>query len=680
MSDLQLAKIFDVATHFYHIAHPLTLSQDEKEGKEVELWDRVAGVVLFILMTPLIVPPCLYLYWASKKVDQIQQEERGDAQQKIEKLASLSLFSKDENKERNQTESDKELVETLLAFKNEKNLGKIQSHINNLKAKGLYNNEVKELFKNEANGEYKAIKERFLQEIETEEEKRERVFLETSLLYDLTCEFPFLSNVGKLVKSGANLNVAIDDKGNTVLHLVKTAEAALALIEAGAVFKENNNGENPLHTCKRKTVMQVYIDKGLIIKNYEAKNKKGEIPLLALLNRLKDLTKRKLSDGFQYREILNKDIEEVKETIELIGIQTLVSQEIIKTTPFLYLLVEIGLPDWLDIFLVKEIGDVSRLVLDEAGETFFENPLQLSVERLINLRKIKSEEINRERLGLKPNFERLKILDEEIKKQELILNKMIAFGIPRDWQLKSYCLQKNVQKFVHHSLVEAREAELLQLILNKTKALINESNWKKYQVENLTDKGVINPFIYSIQKFKKYKGISQEVLGVQKQIITAFLDYGVDLNTCPKLLLSSEASVIRSSALVQAVEADDKDLVEKFFDYRDVSGFQFARFFDLWGNIPLVVENIVGAFGLALDEWIYEVDDVWSSDEEEDDDDDDVYAQRLAVRESIILLFLEKAKEREDEGCMVKVFIQKLSNGSFYSAKKDDPVWKEYLR
>lgn len=82
------ADTWSIAADFNHIAHPLSEpSGIQIDHKEPPLGDRIGGSILFAFSMLLVLPACLYLYWASKKVDRIAELNPGSSAERTDRAA-----------------------------------------------------------------------------------------------------------------------------------------------------------------------------------------------------------------------------------------------------------------------------------------------------------------------------------------------------------------------------------------------------------------------------------------------------------------------------------------------------------------------------------------------------------------------------------------------------------------
>ena len=80
------------------------------------------------------------------------------------------------------------------------------------------------------------------------------------------CETPDLVLLNHLIRQGACASLTVDDRANTLMHLVQNAQAAKILLKAGANYKAKNfYGETPLEKAfkdKRKHIAHLLIEYG----------------------------------------------------------------------------------------------------------------------------------------------------------------------------------------------------------------------------------------------------------------------------------------------------------------------------------------------------------------------------------------------------------------------------------
>lgn len=62
-------QILDLGISYRHISNPLTPTNEELNQEKIPLSDRILGLAIYILFAPTIILPCLFLYWAKRKVE-----------------------------------------------------------------------------------------------------------------------------------------------------------------------------------------------------------------------------------------------------------------------------------------------------------------------------------------------------------------------------------------------------------------------------------------------------------------------------------------------------------------------------------------------------------------------------------------------------------------------------------
>jgi hypothetical protein len=95
LNNLLRVETWSIAADFNHIIHP-SRHPNEAQIKHLapSLADRIGGSILFAFSLLLIVPGCFYLYWASRKVKQIDCLIKGSPEERTIDLAKdAALFS-----------------------------------------------------------------------------------------------------------------------------------------------------------------------------------------------------------------------------------------------------------------------------------------------------------------------------------------------------------------------------------------------------------------------------------------------------------------------------------------------------------------------------------------------------------------------------------------------------------
>lgn len=342
---------WSITADFNHIIHPMDEPTSAQIAhKDPSFWDRLGGCVLLILMTPLIAPVVFYLYWASKKVEKIDEVDKGEVEGRVAELAKLfivdqkidadssmkeevpevkpsqqkagreilnplkdeaknSTASSDVTKEAKSASSitlarrQQLLGEALLAFGPHRSESAAYEACRILRDNKLDTPEVKSFLleevirHNQIDKLQHLINQRRAKGYSSDWKPIE--YSSNRETFDLFVSIPLhkvqsAAMIREMVKTWeVNIEDPLDDKGNTVFHLVTNPEVAKEILKlrGDKPIPKNKEGENPLHTCQNFEVFKVFLENKnqSVITGMNERNVYRETPIIAVLMRLENL-------------------------------------------------------------------------------------------------------------------------------------------------------------------------------------------------------------------------------------------------------------------------------------------------------------------------------------------------------------------------------------------------------